>query len=89
MIQCTGYLKPWRHIHKYDNLFGKNMDLDDQSDYVEGTLSASANDVSCLVAVGRVVDTSASTSYLSNTAKSSRFDFKFTVDGKFLIVDQK
>lgn len=63
------------------------MDLENESDYVGGTLPASANDVSCLVAVGRVVDTSAFTSNLSETAK--RFDFKFTTDGKFLIVDQE
>lgn len=87
MIHCTGYLKPWRHIHNYDNLFGKNMDLEYESEYVGETFPASTNDVSCLVAVGRVVDTSAFTSNLSDTAK--RFDFKFTIDGKFLIVDQE
>lgn len=87
MIHCTGYVKPWRHIHKYDDLLGKNMDIENESDSVGGTLLGFVNDESCLVAVGKVVDISASISKLSDTSK--RFDFKFTVDGKFLVVDQE
>lgn len=54
-----------------------------------GADSESANNISCLVAVGRIINNSASTSLLSDIVKPPCFTSKHTIDGKFLSVDQR
>lgn len=88
MIHCTGYLKP-RRQNRCDNLFRENLDLEEEGCNTRETGFASSNDVSCLVAFGRVIDTSIPISNKSDTIKPSQFTFKITVDGKFLSVDHK
>lgn len=91
MIQCTGYLKPWTQIDERDDVSGKSME---QGDDTEGSGiggdSESGNNISCLVAVGRIINNSAvSTSLLSDIVRPPCFTSKHTIDGKFLSVDQR
>lgn len=90
VIQCTGYLKPWTQINERDGLSGKNREQSDDTDgNGAGADSESSNNVSCLVAVGRIINYSASTSLLPDIVKPPCFTSKHTIDGKFLSVDQR
>lgn len=90
MIQCTGYLKPWTQINECDNLSGKSLDQGDDNDgNGVGVDSESVNNISCLVAVGRIINNTASTSFWSDLVKPPCFTSKHTIDGKFLSVDQR
>lgn len=91
VIQCTGYLKPWAQINECKDLSGMSMEQGDDNDGngVMGADSESANNISCLVAVGRIINNLASTSLLSDIVKPPCFTSKHTIDGKFLSVDQR
>lgn len=90
VIQCTGYLKPLAQVNEFDDVSGKNLEQGD--DDVGNSVrmdSESTNSISCLVAVGRIINYSASTSLLSDIVKPPSFTSKHTIDGKFLSVDQR
>jgi len=90
VIQYTGYLKPWTQINECEDSSGKCMKQGDDNDgNGVGTDSESANNISCLVAVGRIINNLASTSLLSDIVKPPCFTSKHTIDGKFLSVDQR
>lgn len=90
VIQCTGYLKPWTQINECEDLSGKSMEQGDDNDGNGiGVDSESANNISCLVAVGRIINNLASTSLLSDIVKPPSFTSKHTIDGIFLSVDQR
>lgn len=90
VIQCTGYLKPWTQVHECENTSVKSLDQADDNDGNDvGADSESAKNISCLVAVGRIINNSASTSLLSDIIKPPCFTSKHTIDGKFLSVDQR
>ncbi|XP_050433150.1 protein cycle isoform X2 [Adelges cooleyi] len=90
VIQCTGYLKPWTQINERDDMSGKSMEQgDDTEGSGVGGDSESGNNISCLVAVGRIINKSVSTSLLSDIVRPPCFTSKHTIDGKFLSVDQR
>ncbi|XP_050542938.1 protein cycle isoform X3 [Daktulosphaira vitifoliae] len=89
VIQCTGYLKPWTQIDEHDDMSGKSMEQDDTEGSGIGGDSESGNNISCLVAVGRIINNSVSTSLLSDIVRPPCFTSKHTIDGKFLSVDQR
>lgn len=90
VIQCTGYLKSWAQMNERDGLSAKNLEQGEDTDgNGVGTDSESANNVSCLVAVGRIINSSASTNILSDLVKPPCFTSKHSIDGKFLSVDQR
>lgn len=90
MIQCTGYLKPWKQINDCEDVSAKSLGLeDDNDDNGVGADSGSANNTSCLVAVGRIINDLSSSSLLSDIVKPPCFTSKHTTDGKFLSVDQR
>lgn len=77
-------------MNECENSSGKSMELRDDIDGNGiGADSESANSISCLVAVGRIINNSASTSLLSDIVKPPCFTSKHTIDGKFLSVDQR
>ncbi|XP_060839763.1 protein cycle isoform X1 [Rhopalosiphum padi] len=90
VIQCTGYLKPWTQINECEDVSGKSLGLEEDNDG-NGVRadSGSANNTSCLVAVGRIINNLASSSLLSDIVKPPCFTSKHTIDGKFLSVDQR
>ncbi|VVC43609.1 Nuclear translocator,Myc-type, basic helix-loop-helix (bHLH) domain,PAS fold,PAS domain [Cinara cedri] len=88
VIQCTGYLKPWVQMNDCDDLSGKNLEQGDNNDGI-GADSDSPTNISCLVAVGRIINNSASSSLQSDIVKPPCFTSKHTIDGKFLSVDQR
>lgn len=90
MIQCTGYLKPWTQLNECENLSVKSLEQGDDNDGNDvGADSEPVKNISCLVAVGRIINNSASTSLLSDIVKPPCFTSKHTIDGKFLSVDQR
>lgn len=77
-------------MNECDNSSGKSMELRDDIDgNGVGVDSESVNSISCLVAVGRIINNSTSTSHLSDIVKPPCFTSKHTIDGKFLSVDQR
>lgn len=71
-----------------DDLSGMSLEQGDNKDGLAPD-SDSANNISCLIAVGRINNTSASGSILSDIVKPPYFTSKHTIDGKFLSVDQR
>lgn len=71
-----------------DDLSGIGLEQGDNNDGLAAD-SDSANNISCLIAVGRINNKSASSSLLSDIVKPPYFTSKHTIDGKFLSVDQR
>uniref|UniRef100_A0A0A9WQW2 Protein cycle n=1 Tax=Lygus hesperus TaxID=30085 RepID=A0A0A9WQW2_LYGHE len=80
VIQCTGYLKPWATT---------KMGLEDDK---EGENEGEACNLSCLVAMGRVMAiplTPAPPPNLTINVTPLQFISRHAMDGKFLFVDQR
>lgn len=89
VIQCTGYLKPWVQMNDCDDLSGKSLEQGDNNDGMVTDSESANNNIFCLVAVGRIINNSSSSSLLSDIVKPPCFTSKHTIDGKFLSVDQR
>ncbi|CAG7829853.1 unnamed protein product [Allacma fusca] len=72
VVHCTGYLKSWAKVGMYE---------------AEGEAEDACN-LSCLVAVGRVLP-SISSSSMGSKSRSVTFVSRHTADGKFVFVDQR
>ncbi|KAF6201269.1 hypothetical protein GE061_005716 [Apolygus lucorum] len=80
VIQCTGYLKPWATT---------KMGLEDDK---EGENEGEACNLSCLVAMGRVIAiplTPSPPPNLTINVTPLQFISRHAMDGKFLFVDQR
>ncbi|XP_044745725.1 protein cycle [Coccinella septempunctata] len=79
VIHCTGYLKSWHP---------STIGIDEQDNDVDGD----SYNVSCLIAVGHIINNIATTATASQqriNTKPIQFISKHTLDGKFHFVDQR